>query len=592
MEDERDGDDAVRRLDRMEFGRKGRKLRVEWAKEERGRRHESTRRSTNSTRISKTLFVINFDPYHTRTRDLERHFEPYGKILNIRIRRNFAFIQFETQEDATKALDATHLSKVMDRVITVEYAIKDDDMGDRRNGRSPDRGRDKFQRRDGNDRDRSRSPYRRERASPDYGGVHRSSPDYGRGHRSSPYHRERHSPDYGCRPGSSPANRRKEIESACDRSPNVRKRRYSGNGSASSLSPVQERAGPGNARERSPNNSGRDFERACNRSPDASRNERYVGRDKAPSLRPMRESYSLSPIRDMAGPDRSPNHRRDVEWAHDHSPNHRGSNFERACDRSPNHRGRNVEQGRNLSPNHRGRDSERALDRSPNHRGRDVRDCSPHHRGRDSEQASDRSPNHRGRDVERGAHDRSPNHRGRDVERARDCSPHHRGRDSDQASDRSPNHRGRDVERGTHDRSPNHRGRDVEQARDCSPHPRGRDVEQASDRSPYYRGRDVERPHHSPNHRGRDVEQARDLSPDICMERAGPENGHANSPPERGGPEYPHGHSPSPQREDQEKSSHLGGIEVPGLNPKIYDPEFRRESQSPHEIYKSRSSSS
>lgn len=32
------------------------------------------------------------------------HFEPYGKV---RIRRNFTFVQFATQEDATKALEST-----------------------------------------------------------------------------------------------------------------------------------------------------------------------------------------------------------------------------------------------------------------------------------------------------------------------------------------------------------------------------------------------------------------------------------------------------------------------------------------------------
>jgi RNA recognition motif-containing protein len=32
MEDERDAEDAIRRLDRVEFGRKGRRLRVEWTK--------------------------------------------------------------------------------------------------------------------------------------------------------------------------------------------------------------------------------------------------------------------------------------------------------------------------------------------------------------------------------------------------------------------------------------------------------------------------------------------------------------------------------------------------------------------------------
>lgn len=32
MEDERDAEDAIRGLDRIEFGRKGRRLRVEWTK--------------------------------------------------------------------------------------------------------------------------------------------------------------------------------------------------------------------------------------------------------------------------------------------------------------------------------------------------------------------------------------------------------------------------------------------------------------------------------------------------------------------------------------------------------------------------------
>lgn len=32
MEDERDAEDAIRALDRVEFGKKGRRLRVEWTK--------------------------------------------------------------------------------------------------------------------------------------------------------------------------------------------------------------------------------------------------------------------------------------------------------------------------------------------------------------------------------------------------------------------------------------------------------------------------------------------------------------------------------------------------------------------------------
>lgn len=53
--------------------------------------------------------MINFDPIRTRVRDIEKHFEPYGNVLHVRIRRNFAFVQFETQEDATKALECTNM---------------------------------------------------------------------------------------------------------------------------------------------------------------------------------------------------------------------------------------------------------------------------------------------------------------------------------------------------------------------------------------------------------------------------------------------------------------------------------------------------
>ncbi|CAK9160987.1 unnamed protein product [Ilex paraguariensis] len=201
MDDERDGEDAIRGLDRKEFGRKGRRLRVEWTKQERGvRRPGSSKRSSTNSKPSKTLFVINFDPYHTRERDLERHFDPYGKIMNIRIRKNFAFIQFETQEDATKALDATDMSKMTDRVISVEYAIKDDD--ERRSGRSPDKNRDRSPGRRGYGRGRSSSPYGRERASPDYG--------RGRGRSPSPHRRERASPDYGRGPSPSPNARERD----------------------------------------------------------------------------------------------------------------------------------------------------------------------------------------------------------------------------------------------------------------------------------------------------------------------------------------------------------------------------------------------
>ncbi|XP_018830721.2 serine/arginine-rich splicing factor RS40-like isoform X1 [Juglans regia] len=213
MEDERDADDAIRRLDRTEFGRKGRRLRVEWTKHERGiRRPGGSKRSSASTKPSKTLFVINFDTHYTRTRDLEKHFEPYGKLVSVRIRRNFAFVQYESQDDATKALDATNMSKLLDRVISVEYAVRDDD-DERRNGHSPDRFHDRSLDR-GRDRRRSPSPYRRERGSPDYGRgsspsrKERGSPDYGRDRSPSPYRRERGSPEYGRARSRSPQRER------------------------------------------------------------------------------------------------------------------------------------------------------------------------------------------------------------------------------------------------------------------------------------------------------------------------------------------------------------------------------------------------
>eukprot|EP00253_Pinus_taeda_P000215 PITA_00215 len=205
MDDERDAEDAIRGLDNTEFGRQRRRLCVEWTKHpEKGfRRPEGGRRSTAYLKPAKTLFVINFDPANTRVKDLERHFEPYGEVLNVRIRRNFAFIQYGSQEEATKALNSTDKSKVLDSIISVEYAQRDD--GDRRGGRSSPVRRGSY-----GSRDRSASPLYSRRAlrdSPDYGRApspiyarrpERSSPDYGRA--ASPIYArrpQRDSPDYG-----------------------------------------------------------------------------------------------------------------------------------------------------------------------------------------------------------------------------------------------------------------------------------------------------------------------------------------------------------------------------------------------------------
>ncbi|KAL0309196.1 UNVERIFIED_CONTAM: Serine/arginine-rich splicing factor RS41 [Sesamum radiatum] len=211
MEDEHDAEVAIQKLDGIHFGRKGCKIRVEWTKRERGgRRDDISKRSSTNSRPSKTLFVINFDPINTRTRDIERYFEHYGRILSVRIRKNFAFVQYELQEDATRALEASHRSNFMDRVISVEYANRDDD--EQRNGYNPDgRVRDVSPGRRNYDRGHSPSPYQRDRGSPDYGretlpssrseqrGRDRHSPDYGREalSNSRSQQREKGSPDYG-----------------------------------------------------------------------------------------------------------------------------------------------------------------------------------------------------------------------------------------------------------------------------------------------------------------------------------------------------------------------------------------------------------
>lgn len=217
FEDERDGDDAIRALDGVPFGPGRRKLSVEWSRGDRGTRRDDRdgySKPPVNTKPTKTLFVINFDPINTRVSDIERHFDPFGKISNVRIRKNFAFVQFETQEEATKALDATHSTKLLDRVISVEYAFRDDsEPGDRYD--RPIRGGGGgggYGRQDDSSYRRSVSPvYRRSRPSPDYGRPRSPaelSPVYGSYDRSRSPVRDRYRGRSPLRSRSPLANRR------------------------------------------------------------------------------------------------------------------------------------------------------------------------------------------------------------------------------------------------------------------------------------------------------------------------------------------------------------------------------------------------
>jgi hypothetical protein len=70
------------------------------------RRREDLRR--RQTKPTTTLFVVNFDVDKTRERDLERHFEPFGKLRRVQIKRNYAFIQYEDVDQAADALKACY----------------------------------------------------------------------------------------------------------------------------------------------------------------------------------------------------------------------------------------------------------------------------------------------------------------------------------------------------------------------------------------------------------------------------------------------------------------------------------------------------
>ncbi|DBA95527.1 TPA: hypothetical protein ACH3X3_013383 [Trebouxia sp. C0006] len=168
MRDSRDGDDAIRKLDGMEFGRRRRPLRVEWAKGngETKRREEKRRKNCTPT---DTLFVVNFDPKTTQERDLEKHF----------------FFLWQTE----KARNGLSLSRLLGRTLTVEYVARDGRSTDEQDA-SQDRGA-----RQG--RNTSPPPRRRRHSrSPDYGTRQRNrnrSVTPPRRHRRSPSPRSQRS---------------------------------------------------------------------------------------------------------------------------------------------------------------------------------------------------------------------------------------------------------------------------------------------------------------------------------------------------------------------------------------------------------------
>lgn len=91
-------------------------------------------------------------------------FEPFGELLRIDMKKNYAFVQFRSIEQARKAKEATNQGRLDQSVITVEYVARQRDNEGRRGERSGSDG-DNRRRRDRMDDRRGPPPHMR--APPD-----------------------------------------------------------------------------------------------------------------------------------------------------------------------------------------------------------------------------------------------------------------------------------------------------------------------------------------------------------------------------------------------------------------------------------------
>mmetsp|Transcript_26818 Transcript_26818/g.38481 ORF Transcript_26818/g.38481 Transcript_26818/m.38481 type:complete len:292 (+) Transcript_26818:949-1824(+) len=131
---------------------------------------------------SETLFVVNFHEDTTKREYLQMLFEPFGKLLRIDMKKNYAFVQFESVEQATRAKEATDGGKLDQSKITVEYVARKMDRRGESGG--PYRGppsRDEFSSRGGG----RGGGFSDSRGGDRYGDRYSSSG--GRGGRDGPY---------------------------------------------------------------------------------------------------------------------------------------------------------------------------------------------------------------------------------------------------------------------------------------------------------------------------------------------------------------------------------------------------------------------
>lgn len=100
-------------------------------------------RRSRSLPPNETLFVVNYDPEKVAQKDLEELFKVHGRIVRIELHGQFTFVQYETVEMATSALNSLNGQMFKNRSLIVEYTIRKDSMPRGRfssSGRLPESG--------------------------------------------------------------------------------------------------------------------------------------------------------------------------------------------------------------------------------------------------------------------------------------------------------------------------------------------------------------------------------------------------------------------------------------------------------------------
>ncbi|CAF0922280.1 unnamed protein product [Brachionus calyciflorus] len=77
------------------------------------------------SKIEKRKLYIQNLSHTTTVNQIFNYFIKFGRIIFLRKKENFAFIEYEHEEDATRALDQTNESLLDSKIINVQYALFD-----------------------------------------------------------------------------------------------------------------------------------------------------------------------------------------------------------------------------------------------------------------------------------------------------------------------------------------------------------------------------------------------------------------------------------------------------------------------------------